>query len=89
MPTASEAIKAFAEKQTAFNTRHNAGLTDLEGDIKALNDKIIELQNTQGSITPEDQALLDDIQAKSEANVTKVEALAAQTPPVVPPVPPA
>lgn len=41
--------------------------TGLAGDIEVLAQKIIDLQNSQGGITPEDQVLLDEAQAKAEA----------------------
>lgn len=77
------AISDFAAKQNAFNARQaeaqqavTEGLADLTGDIQTLNDKITELQNSPGQVTPEDQALLDGIVAQSEANAAKAEALA-------------
>ncbi len=92
------AISDFAAKQKAFNDRQAAAIDSLvtsteglTGDVKALNDKITELQNSPGAITPEDQALLDDLQTQGEATAAKVEgvatalsALDSQTPPVVP-----
>ena len=92
------AFSDFAAKQKTFNDRQGAAIdsittsvTGLTGDVKALNDKITELQNSPGGITPEDQALLNDLQAAGEAAATKAEAVAAavkalddQTPPVVP-----
>lgn len=82
-------IAEFAAKQTAHNDRIDAAVEDLQGDIKTLNDKITELQNTPGPITPEDQALLDGLEARGKAIADKVDALAALTPPNVPPAPPA
>jgi len=92
------AFSDFAAKQKTFNDRQSAAIesiatsvTGLTGDVKSLNDKITELQNSPGTITPEDQALLDDLQAQGEAAATKAEGVAAavkalddQTPPVVP-----
>ncbi len=75
------AISDFAAKQNAFNDRQDAAITDLQGDVQTLNDKITELQNSGGQITPEDQKLLDDITARGEAITTKLEALDALTPP--------
>src|SRR5687767_9527582 len=49
-------ISDFAKEQNAHNDRMDAAVQGLEADVKALNDKIIELQNTPGEITPEDQA---------------------------------
>jgi len=92
------AISEFAAKQKAYNERQAtaidglvssvSGITD---DVKALNDKITELQNSQGGVTPEDQALIDALQTQGEALATRLEgvsaaaaALDAQTPRVVP-----
>lgn len=78
------AISDFATKQNAFNDRVDAAVTGLTDDVKVLNDKITELQNNPGPITPEDQALLDAIEARSAAIAAKLEALDALTPPVPP-----
>lgn len=77
-------ISEFATAQNAHNDRQDAAVTDLQGDIQALNDKITELQNSPGGITPEDQALLDALQTRGEAISAKLEALAALTPPTPP-----
>lgn len=84
-------IAEFAAKQGAFNTRQSQslesltkGLEDLTGDVQTLNDKITELQNSPGEITPEDQALLDAIEARGEAITAKLEALDTLTPPKPP-----
>lgn len=92
------AIAEFSAKQKEFNQRQATaidgaveslkGLTD---DVAALNKKIEELQNSPGEISPEDQALLDDLQTQGDAAAQKAEALAealkaldSQTPPAVP-----
>ena len=94
-------ISEFAAKQTAFNNRQGSAIDSLvasvagvTGDVKALNDKITELQNSQGGVTPEDQALIDGLQSQGDALATRLEsvstalaAIDAATPPVVPPVP--
>ena len=82
--TVTEAIKAFADKQNTFNDRIDVAVTDLQGDVKTLNDLITALQNSAGSISPEDQASLDAIQSRSEAIAVKLEALDALTPPAPP-----
>lgn len=79
------AISDFAAKQKAFNDRTGAAIDGIVADIKTLNDKITELQNSAGTVTPEDQALIDDLQAKGEALASKAEALDAQNPPPPPP----
>lgn len=78
------AISDFATKQNAFNDRVDAAVTGLTEDVQTLNDKITELQNSPGGITPEDQALLDAIEARSASIATKLEALDALTPPKPP-----
>lgn len=78
------AISEFSTKQKAFNERMDAAVTGLSGDVQSLNDKITELQNSAGAVTPEDQALLDDLQARGDAILAKLEALDALTPPVPP-----
>jgi len=91
----------FLNKQKAFNDRQAAaidtavaGVAGLTDDVKALNDKITELQNSQGGVTPEDQALIDALEVQGEALTGRLEtataalaALDAQTPPVPPPTP--
>lgn len=75
-------ISDFAAKQAAFNKRQSdaidsavASVSGLSGDIQSLNDKITELQNSVGQVTPEDQALIDDLETKGDALSTKAEAL--------------
>lgn len=92
-------IAAHAAKQTAFNNRQGAAIDSLVtstgglvADITRLNDKIVELQNSAGQVTPEDAALINDLEVQGEALVTRGEAVAAALkalddaePPVVPP----
>lgn len=78
-------ISEFAARQTEFNARQQTAVDGLTADVKVLNDKITELQNSPGEITPEDQVLLDDIEARNLAITEKLEALDAQTPPTPPP----
>ncbi len=78
------AISDFATKQNAFNDRIDTAIADLQGDVQNLNDTITQLQNSPGTITPDDQALLDAIQTRTEGVTTKLEALDALTPPKAP-----
>lgn len=88
-------LQAFSERQAAAIDSAVVSLTGLTEDIAELNRKITELQNSPGTITPEDQALLDAAETQADALAVKAEAVSAalktldeQTPPVVP-VPPA
>ena len=78
------AISDFAAKQKAFNDRTGAAIDGIVSDIQALNDKIQELQNSAGTVTPEDQALIDDLVAKGDALAQRAEALDNMNPPSPP-----
>lgn len=78
------AISDFAAAVTGFFDQQDAAVTALQGDVKNLTDQIAALQNSNGAITPEDQALLDGIQARAKSVADKLNALDALTPPVVP-----
>ncbi len=94
-------LNEYLKNQKQWNESHGAAInevaesvTDLTGDVKTLNDKITELQNSQGGVTPEDQGLIDELQGQGQALTEKLQAasaalkaLAAQTPPVTPPTP--
>lgn len=78
------AISDFAARQKAFNDRMDTAVSGLTEDIATMNAKIQELQSTPGAITPEDQALLDDLQQRGEAIAQRLEALDALRPPAPP-----
>lgn len=82
--TIMSAISDFAAKQTAFNTELASDLTDLGTKIDALNAQIATLQNSPGTISPEDQATLDSLQAAGQALATQADTLAGKTPPAPP-----
>lgn len=82
------AISEFAAQVNDSFGKIGASVDGIVGDVKALNDKITALQNSAGAITPEDQALLDGIQAQAGAIADKVAALDAQTAPDAAPVAP-
>jgi hypothetical protein len=79
MPTYNE----YLQQQKAYNDRDDAAFsaiaTSFEGitaDFKFLKDTITKLQNSAGQVTPEDQALIDQLQARANTAGPKVEALA-------------
>ena len=85
MATYSDAIAAYAKAASAFEDQQDAAIADLQGDIDNLNAQILVLQNSPGPITETDQATLDGLQARGQAASDKLTALAALTPPVIPP----
>lgn len=78
------AISEYAAKQDAHNAAVDTALTGIAADIQKLNDEIATLQNSGGTISPEDQATLDRLEAKGADVQAKVEQLDALTPPAVP-----
>ena len=88
-------ISEFSQRQADFNRQLEqavdasaASVTALVADVAALNAKIVELQNSAGEITPEDQVLLDALEAQSAALSAKAAAVSqalseldAMTPP--------
>lgn len=75
------AISTFATQQQAFNDDIAADLTNISTQIAALNATIATLQNSSGTLSPEDQATLDDLQAKGTALAALADATAGKTPP--------
>lgn len=82
-------IQEFAVKQKAHNDAIGKAIDGIVLDIKALSDKIAELQNSPGAVTPEDQALLNELEGQASALVAKLNALDQTQPPTVPDEPPA
>lgn len=79
------AIADFSAKMTAFFDRQDAAVADLQGDVDNLTAQIAALQASAGTVTPEDQAALDAIQARAQTVSDKLDALDALTPPKAPP----
>ena len=93
-----QAIDNFAAAQRAYNTAQATAIDGLVSslagvtqDVVDLQAKIVELQNSPGTLTPADQANLDEMQADGAALVTRLQgvqsalgALDAQNPPTVP-----
>jgi len=101
----SKIMSAISDYSLRVNTAFDAigasvdaivtSVTGVTGDIAELKRLIVELQASSGTVTPEDQALLDALEtkvgslvARSEAVKVSLAELDAQTenvPPVVPP----
>ncbi len=78
------AIADFAAKVKVHQEAEDAAIAGLTQDVQTLNDKITALQVSQGQITPEDQALLDEITTRGQTISDKLTALDALTPPPAP-----
>ena len=98
MATLSEAFAAFAVKQNEYNARSSAAtdavvaaIAGVTEDIDTHNAKIQELQDSNGSVTPADQELINSLETQGDALAAKLEAVAtalaaldALAPPKVP-----
>jgi hypothetical protein len=71
-------------KQQEWNGKMKDLHLGLNDDVKLLNDKIVELQNSPGEVTPDDKVLLNDLQEKIGLLADKLKDLDALTPPVAP-----
>lgn len=94
------AISTFLVSQKAYNDQQAVAIdslvtsiTGVTKDVQTLNEKITELQNSQGGVTPEDQLLIDELQtsgaalaAKLQTAVDALKAVDEATPPKAPPV---
>lgn len=78
-------IADYHAKQVAFHDRQDVAVEGITKDVADQAALIKQLQENPGPITPEDQALLDQLQARNEAVTAKLEALDALTPPTPPP----
>lgn len=77
----TKAITSYAEKQQHFFDQVNASIDGIRVDVKSLADKIAELQNSEGEISAEDQALLDQLEQQADDLAAKIKAVDDMTPP--------
>jgi len=85
---ANPAIQAYADAVNAQFDVIEPAVDGVADDVAFLKEKIDALQNTPGTLTPEDQALLDAIQSRIGTLATRVTALdAATSRPTPPPTP--
>jgi hypothetical protein len=78
-------VTEFASKQQADFDTLNSKVDSIAAGVTALYELIAAFQNSPGTLSPEDQAALDGIQAASAALVAKTAAINT-APPVAPEV---
>ncbi len=78
------AISDFAAKQNAHNDAMDKAIEGITGDVAFLKGEIERLQNTGGTLTADDQAIVDGLETRTAALADKLGALDALTPPVPP-----
>ncbi len=77
-------ISDFSVKQNAFNAEISSDLDDIKTAAASQLALIQQLQQSQGTVTPEDQAIIDKLEADGTALVSKADATAGKTPPAPP-----
>ena len=77
-------FKEFYKKQNEFNLQIRESIEGLEADVKLLNERLIDLQESPGEVTVDDQLLLDDLQQQAENIADALKALDELTPPAIP-----
>lgn len=82
------AISEFSDRVSAHLDRLDQAHEGLSSDLADLKATIEKLQGTAGQVTPEDQALLNQLEAKIQAASDKLAAMDDLHPPT-PPVEPA
>ncbi len=78
------AISDFATKQNAHNAAIADDLTAIKAKIDEQTELITTLQNSAGTLTTEDQATLDALEASNAALQSQADAAAGKTPPEPP-----
>lgn len=78
--TTMSKISESAAAQLETLEKISVSVNGIVADVKALNEKIAELQGSQGQISPEDQLLLDEVTRKSAELQVRLEQLDALTP---------
>lgn len=78
-------VKEYGVKANEHFDKIETGIQGLTDDIKTQQDLIKKLQDSVGgSLSPEDQATLDALDARTSAASDKITALDALTPPPLP-----
>lgn len=78
------AISDFAQALKVHQDRVAASITGITNDLTELKRKLEEINNNPGTISSEDQALLDQALALTAGLADQLENVDAMTPPVVP-----
>lgn len=77
-------ISEFSDRVNAAFGSIDQAVTGVSADVQSLKAEIEKLQNTPGDISPEDQAILDGIEAKVNDVAGKLTALDGLTTPPTP-----
>lgn len=84
-----DAIQTYAAQANAYMATISTALDDIKTEIATLNAQVTALQTSAGTVTPEDQATIDSMQATLKTLTDKSAALDTINPPAPPPAQPA
>lgn len=79
-------VSEYVAKQKEHNDKIDLAIAGISGDVQSLKDLIEKLQNSPSELSPEDQASLDELEAKAASTAEKLAALDALNVPPAPPV---
>lgn len=79
-----QAFQQLLTQTQAHNTRNEASIRGLSGDISGMAAKLKAFEEIVTELTPEEQAAFDALSTASAAVSTGFEGLDALTPPVAP-----
>jgi len=77
-------FEQYVKDQTDHNQATSDALNDIASDIQALTDLVASLRSAEGTLTAEQQAVLDELDSKGGELADKAKALANVTPPPAP-----
>jgi len=77
-------LSDYAGRVSTHLDKIDAAHSGLSEDVAFLKAEITRIQNSAGTVTPEDQAILNAMEARISAMSDRVAALDALTPPPVP-----
>ena len=80
------AISDLAAQQAAFNSTISSDLDSIKNSVTDLNTTIQTLQNSTGSVTASDQALIDTMESQGKNLQAKADLLAGKAPVLSAPV---
>jgi|GEM_PF-4519216 hypothetical protein len=75
----AEAIQAFAGRVNTFLDEIGTSVDGIQGDVTELKRLIKELQDSAGTVSPEDQATINALESRIGSLASKTKALDDQT----------
>jgi uncharacterized protein YoxC len=81
------AIVKYVNDVNAYLDRADSAMDGIKGDVTAIKAELEKIQNSPGTLSPEDQASLDAALQRMGTLTQRIETLDQETAPAVPQVP--